>query len=71
MKKNLQYNNDELNEKIIRLNNEINNKDMEQKSLLKAMNKMQKEKKEFEKTNSKYHSVIYGRFKKKEGNKDY
>ena len=60
-----------LNETIIRLNNEINNKDMEQKSLLKAMNKIQKEKKEFERTNSKYHSVIYGRFKKKESNKDY
>ena len=71
MTRNLQYNNDELNETIIRLNNQINNKDMEQKSLLKAMNKMQKEKKEFERTNSKYHSVIYGRFKKKEGNKDY
>lgn len=69
--KNLQYNNDELNQNIIRLNNEINNKDMEQKQLLKSMNKMQKEKNEFERTNLKYHSVIYGRFKKKENNKDY
>ena len=44
---------------------------MEQKQLLKSMNKMQKEKNEFERTNLKYHSVIYGRFKKKENNKNY
>ena len=69
--RNLQYNNEELNEKVIRLNNELNDKDKERKSLLKAMNKIQKEKNEFERTNSKYHSVIYGRFKKKESNKDY
>ena len=69
--RNLQQNNDELNGKIIEMNNEINNKDMEQKMMMKAMDKMKKETNDFARTNSKYHSVIYGRFKKKEKSKEF
>ena len=69
--RNLQQNNDELNGKLIEMNNEINNKDMEQKMMMKAMDKMKKEKNDFARTNSKYHSVIYGRFKKKEKSKEF
>ena len=71
MNKNLQYNYDNLNEKVIKMNNDIINKEKEKKSLLKSINKIQKEKNDFERTNSKYHSVIYGRFKKREKSKEY
>ena len=71
MTRNLQSNNEDLNEKIMRMSDEINNKNMEKKDMLKAMNKIKKEKKEFERTNSKLHSVIYGRFKKRNKSKEY
>ena len=69
--KNLQKNNENLSERIEEMNREIANKDMEQKTMLKTMNQIQKEKNDFEKENLKYHSVLYGRFKKKDKNKDY
>ena len=37
--------------KIVSMSAEINNKDKEKKDMLKAMNKIKKEKKEFERTN--------------------
>ena len=69
--RNLQQNNDILNEKLIELTNEINNRDIEQKKMMKTMNKIQKENNDFARENSKYHSVLYGRFKKREKSKEY
>ena len=69
--RNLQQNNDVLNAKFTEITNEINNKDMELKKMMKTMNKIQKEKNDFERENSKYHSVLYGRFKKREKSKKY
>ena len=62
--KNLQQNNDDLNEKVNQMNDEIHSKEQEQQAMLKEMNKIQKEKNDFERQNSKLNSVVYGRFKK-------
>jgi hypothetical protein len=67
--KNLQQSNEDLNEKVIKMNDEINQKEKEQKEMLKSINKIQKEKNEIIRTNSKLNSVIYGRFKKREKSK--
>ena len=71
LNQNLQKNNEDLNEKIIEMTDEINQKDNEQKEMIKTINKMKKEKNEVERTNTKLNSVIYGRFKKREKSKEY
>lgn len=65
MSKNLEQNNEDLNDQLIKMNDEINKKEMDKKAMLKTINKMKKEKNDVARTNLKYHSVIYGRFKKK------
>ena len=63
--RNLQQNNEDLNDQINQMNDEIYNKEIEQQDMLKTINKIKKEKDDISKENSKYHSVLYGRFKNK------
>ena len=46
------------------MNDEIYSKEQEQQAMLKEMNKIQKEKNNYARENSKLNSVVYGRFKK-------
>ena len=61
--KDLKKNNQKLNEKVSKMNDEINYKEMEKKDMLNEIYKITKEKDEANRMKSKYHSVIYGRFK--------
>ena len=56
-------NNQRLNEKVLKMNEEINYKEMEKREMLNEIDKIQREKDEANRIKSKYHSVIYGRFK--------
>ena len=61
--KDLKKNNQRLNEKVFKMNEEINYKEMEKKDMINEIDKIQREKDEVKRINNKYHSVIYGRFK--------
>jgi chromosome segregation ATPase len=62
--KNLQQDNDVLNEKVNQMNDEIYSKEQEQQEMLKKMNKIKEEKNDYARKNSQLNSVVYGRFKK-------
>lgn len=62
--KNLQQDNDDLNEKVNQMNDEIYSKEQEQQAMLKQMNKIKEEKNDYARKNSQLNSVVYGRFKK-------
>ena len=61
--KDLKKNNQRLNEKVFKMNEEINYKEMEKKDMINEIDKIQREKDEVKRINNKYHSVIYGRFR--------
>ena len=61
--KELKKNNQRLNEKVFKMNEEINYKEMEKKDMINEIDKIQREKDEVKRINNKYHSVIYGRFR--------
>ena len=61
--KDLKKNNQRLNEKIQKMTEEINYREIEKKNMINEINKIQREKDEANRIKSKYHSVIYGRFK--------
>lgn len=68
--KNLQQDNDDLNEKVNQMNDEIYSKEQEQQAMLKEMNKIKKEKNDYARKNTQLNSVVYGRFKKIGKNKE-
>ena len=61
--KDLKKNNQRLNEKIQKMTEEINYREIEKKNMINEINKIQREKDEANRIKSKYHSVIYWRFK--------
>ena len=68
--KDLKKNNQRLNEKVQKMNEEINYKEIEKKDMINEINKIQREKDEANRIKSKYHSVIYGRFKNRTKSKE-
>ena len=62
--KNLQQDNDDLNEKVNQMNDEIYTKEQKQQEMQEEMDKIQREKDDFARKNSQLNSVVYGRFKK-------
>ena len=59
----LKKNNQKLNEKVLKMTEEINYKEMEKKEMINELDKIQREKDYVKRINNKYHNVIYGRFR--------
>ena len=59
----LKKNNQKLNEKVLKMTEEINYKEIEKKEMINELDKIQREKDYVKRINNKYHNVIYGRFR--------